>query len=51
MCKVCVLSKRDWKSQGEKFTDDYKMQRSLSLPGKFPSHKLLNPGKCFKEIL
>lgn len=46
-----VYTPRDWKSLEEKFTEDYEMQRSLSLPGKFPTHKLLNAGKCFKEIL
>lgn len=49
--KVCVHSNRDWKSLEEKFTEDYEMQRSLFLPGKIPTHELLNAGKCFKEIL
>lgn len=44
-----VHSKKDWKSLGEKFTDDYEMQRYLFLPGKFPNHKLWMLGSASRK--
>lgn len=47
---LCMLRKRLGKSGKESPLKTAKCRDPFFLPGKFPAHRLLNAGKCFKEI-